>query len=426
MRRERIASSDAIWLQDSPDNPMVINAVLVTDPLGCRTLRAAFRRRVLEGPEAGRFQRLLCRAERRGRHWCWAPDPDFRLDRHIVAAPARGPRGPEAVQAFVAREASRALDPDRPLWLIQVVQGLDPGHTVVLVRIHHSIGDGAALLGLLLALVDEAPVREARSRRPAPARHGLTRLLGTAALPLRIPGILLRRLTWAQDRSILHGPALSGAKRVAWTRPLNLDAVKRAKRRVGATVNDLLMAAVSGALCQYLESRGHPAPSRFLVSMPVSMRPQGHAAGCNNRFAPVPLELPAGPGPQAGRILAVKASLDRLKCSAVPMAIYQLQRALLTCLPERASRFLIDFLANKCTAVVSNVRGPAGNLTLAGQRVRSILFWVPQRARIGVGVSILSFSGQVQVGVIADAALVPDPAALVASFEKQFEALKAL
>lgn len=429
MRREPIPSSDAIWLQDSPANPMVINAVVITDHLDCRTLRTAFRRRILEGPDAGRFQRLLCRPRRRGHRWYWEPDPDFGLDRHIVAARARGRQGPEAIQDFVGREAGKWLDREHPLWAIQVVQGLEKDRTVVLVRIHHSIGDGAALLGLLLALVDEAPVTGGRSRRPAPAPSGgggLGRLLQTATLPLALPGILLRRVTWARDRSAIHGPVLSGAKRVAWTRPLDLAVVKRVKRRVGATVNDLLMASVSGAFCQYLESQGHPVPSRFLVSMPVNMRPPGQAPGCNNRFAPVPLALPAGTGPRARRILDVKASLDRLKCSAVPMVIYQLQRALLTWLPQRASRFLIDFLANKCTAVVTNVRGPSGELTLVGRRVRSIIFWVPQRARIGVGVSILSFAGKVQVGVIADAALVPDPAALAEAFEKEFEALKAL
>jgi len=86
---------------------------------------------------------------------------------------------------------------------------------------------------------------------------------------------------------------------------------------------------------------------------------------------------------------------------------------------------LIDFLANKCTAVVTNITGPAGHLP-GGRRVRSILFWVPQRAKIGVGISILSFAGKVQLGVITDEALVPDPAALIKAFEEQFEALRLL
>ena len=118
--------------------------------------------------------------------------------------------------------------------------------------------------------------------------------------------------------------------------------------------------------------------------------------------------------------------MDRLKCSPVPLVIYHLQRALLALLPNPPSRFIIDFLANKCSAVVTNIKGPARDLTLEGRRVRSIMFWVPQRARIGIGISILSFSGKVQVGVIADEALVPDPAALVQAFEEEFETLEVL
>jgi hypothetical protein len=90
------------------------------------------------------------------------------------------------------------------------------------------------------------------------------------------------------------------------------------------------------------------------------------------------------------------------------------------------SRGLIDFLANKCTAVVTNVPGPQREISLAGRRVRSMMFWVPQRADIGVGISILSFAGKLQVGVVTDAVLVPDPQDLVRVFEEQFEALRRL
>ena len=118
--------------------------------------------------------------------------------------------------------------------------------------------------------------------------------------------------------------------------------------------------------------------------------------------------------------------MDEMKRSSVPVVVYEIQRVLLALLPEVLSRGLIDFLANKCTAVVTNITGPAHDIALAGRRVRSILFWVPQRARIGVGISILSFAGKVQLGVIADEALVPDPASLVQAFEEEFDALRSL
>ena len=426
MMREPIAAADAIWLQDSASNPMVINAVIITDRLDAATLRRAFQRRLFDGPDDGRFDRLRCRIGGSGQHRYWEHDPAFDLERHIVVPRTKRLRGPRAVQAYVGREVSRKLDWDHPLWQVQVIDRAEEDETLLLFRIHHSIGDGYALLGLLASLVDQPPGRKGGPVPPTPCERLLGRMLKAAAVPLRAPGILLRRLTWIPDHSPMHGPALSGTKRVAWTRPLDLKVVKQANRHLGATVNDVLMAAVSGAFSHYLEAQGDGVPSRFLVSMPVNVRDLGKPLGCGNQFAPVPLELPAGPGTRARRILAVKGRLDQLKCSAVPQVIFNLQRALITFLPQNASRSVIDFLANKCTAVVTNIKGPAFELSLEGRRVRSMMFWVPQRARIGIGISILSFSGKVQVGVIADEALVPDPGALVRAFEREFAALKAL
>ena len=425
--REPIAASDAIWLQDSDTNLMVINAILITDRLDPETLRAVFQARIFEGPDPGRFERLRCRITGSSRTRWWERDPDFDLSRHIVEHRGKPLHTLEAVQEFVGREAGQKLDWDHPRWQIQVIEGFEDGATALLVRIHHSIGDGEALVALLFTLVDE---HSSHKRNPVkatpPPSPWLTSLAQAVAIPLSAPGILLRRLTWWPDRSPMHGAALSGRKRVAWTQPLDLEVIKRAKHLIGATVNDVLMASVSGAFSHYLTRMGDRAPDRFLISMPVNVRRPIDPLHCDNHFAPVPLELPAGGSVPRLRILAVKTRMDHLKGSAVPVVIYELQRALLAFLPQAVSRRLIDFLANKCTAVVTNISGPSGELSLAGRRVRSIIFWVPQRARIGIGISILSFSSKVQIGVIADEALLPDPGELVQAFEEEFEALKAL
>ena len=428
--REPLASNDAIWLQDSATNPMIINAVIIMDRIDLQTLKDTFRARIFEGPEGGRFERLQRVITGSGPHLYWEQDPHFDLDRHIFAKRGRPLRSLKALQAFVGREAGKCLDETHPRWQVQVIEDFEADGTALVVRIHHSIGDGVALVSLLLSLVDKAKQTKGRQPRkepaPAPEPALLERLLRTAAMPLSAPGILLRRLTWLPDRSDLHGPVLSGRKRVAWTQPLDLAVIKKAKGLIGATVNDVLMASVSGAFSAYLGHGGDDPPARFLISMPVNVRTPGLPPACDNQFAPVPLELPAGSFDHGARILAVKRKLDELKASVVPQVIYELQRALMTFLPGQVSRGLIDFLANKCTAVVTNVQGPAQELTLEGRRLRSFLFWVPQRARIGLGISILSFSGKVQVGVIADEALLLDPAVLVRAFEAEFEALKAL
>ena len=428
--RERIASHDAIWLQDSTTNLMVINAIIITDRLDLETLRNAFQRRIFEGPDGERFERLRCRITGKGLRSYWDQDPAFDLTRHIRACHGRGLHSLEAIQAHVGHAASRELDWEHPRWEIQLVETFEEESSALLVRIHHSIGDGDALVSLLFTLMDgswdETNGMDRAAGPVSAVAPWLGRFLKAAAIPLKAPGILLRRLTWFPDRSHMHGAALSGHKHVAWTTPLDLEVVKRAKRGVGATVNDVLMASVSGAFSTYLGRHGAVAPTRFLINMPVNVRAQGPAPRCENHFAPVPLAIPAGTCPLSKRILEVKTRMDQMKSSAVPAVIYEIQRALLSLLPGAVSRGLIDFLANKCTAVVTNIAGPCRDITLEGRRVRSILFWVPQRANIGVGISILSFAGQVQLGIIADEALVPNLALLIQAFEKEFEALRSL
>ena len=430
MMRELISSNDAIWLQDSDTNLMVINAVIITDRIDVPTLRKTFQERIFEGPEPARFDRLRCRITEQGPVSYWEVDKDFSLARHIVAARGKNLSSLADVQAYVGRMANQKLKEDRPRWEIKVIEHFENDASALLIRVHHSIGDGMALVSLMFALMDEAWNRtDGLAKGSVPPMAGLStlQLLQRAvAVPLSAPGILLRRLTWFADSSHLHGPELSGVKRVAWTAPLELSVIKKAKDLIGATVNDVLMASVSGAFSTYLARKGAEAPSRFLISMPVNVRHPGSPLLCENKFAAVPLELPAGTPHTSHRILAVKESLDRLKQSTTPLVVYGLQRALLSFLPDIISRNLIDFLANKCTAVVTNVAGPAHDIALAGRKVRSILFWVPQRAQIGIGISILSFAGKVQVGVIADKALMDDPAHLVEAFEEEFEDLKRL
>ncbi|MBI4911877.1 MAG: DUF1298 domain-containing protein [Acidobacteria bacterium] len=425
---ERIASNDVIWLQDSPANLMVINAVVVTEPLGVETLRDAFQRKIFEGEGRERFERLRCRIAPKGGRLFWESDPDFDLSRHIV--PARDPslRTLAEVQAYVGVEASRKLPRGRPRWEIQVIEAFEGGASALLIRIHHSIADGMALVSLMFALMDEDWHRGdgvARGSLPAGPSRG-QRLLRALLIAASAPGVLLRRLFWVPDRQGLHGPSLSGEKRVAWTEPLDLAVIKGAKERTGATVNDVLMASVSGAFSRYLGLRGEKAPPHFRVSMPVNVRPPWDPLVLENRFAAVPLTLPAGGREFPQRILAVKARMDELKRSVAPLVVYVLQRLLVTLLPGKPSCGLIDFLANKCTAVVTNVPGPQREISIGGSRVRSLLFWVPQRARIGVGISILSFAGKVQVGVMTDTAIEADPERLVQCFEEEFQALKTL
>lgn len=426
--RVRVSASDAIWLQETPENLMVINAVLILDRMDLGTFRKTFQERLLDGEPGQRLTRLRSRIVGRGTAAHWEVDPDFHVDRQLFAPEGEEPTTLDALQAFVGQEASRPLPPDRPPWQFQLVEHFEGDASALVVRIHHSVADGMALVSLMFTLMDPlGPDPEGRSLHLRPS-GGSRAGAGLAALRIGLgaPGVLLSRLLWRADRHALHGPKLSGRKQVAWTAPLDLRVVKQAKDRLRATVNDVLMASVSGALTRFLEPTAGPALKDLRVSMPVNVRPLHEPLVLDNRFAAVPLKIPAGLMTLERRIEAVKATMDELKRSAAPVVVFGLQRALLALLPEVASRGLIDFLANKCTAVVTNVPGPQQDISLAGRRVRGMLFWVPQRADIGIGISILSFAGKVQVGVMADASLMEDPHHLVHAFEAEFEALRQL
>ena len=425
--RLRVAGRDAIWLQDNASNLMVINAVFITDRVGVDEVRDAFQRRLLDAGGGRTYARFRQRVVwERGQPW-WEEDPEFALARQIIPAP-EPIHTTEALRQFVAREAARPLPEDRPRWQFLIAPDFEGDGTAIVGRLHHSIGDGVSLVAALFALMEEeipTTTAERRALRPA---GGVPRKSWTTALaiPFAAPGVLIRRLLWPADRHALHGPPLAGEKQVAWTEPMDIDVIKYAKNRLGATVNDVLMACVSGALSRFLQRRGGELVREFHVSMPVNIRPPNAPLELENRFAAVPLQLPAGIAGLAERVSAVKARMDALKRSVEPIVVYGIQGALLQLLPQRMSRGLIDFLANKCTAVVTNVPGPQGIVRLAGSLVRSMVFWVPQRARIGLGISVLSFAGKVQVGIIADRRVVSDVDELVADFEAEFEALRSL
>lgn len=424
--RERVTGNDAIWLQDSPQNLMVINAVLTLDRIGLEPFRALFRTRVLEGDAGRRFARLRRRVTSEYGAPHWEDDPAFDVTRHIVEAPAPLATK-EQLEAYVAATANQPLPGDRPPWQIQHVHQFGADASALIARIHHVVGDGHALVSLLLALMDADAAPDAAAAAP-PARRGDRspgRIRSMVEAPLVGPFLLARRMAERADRSALHGPPLRGAKRVAWSEPIALEDVKVVTRRLGATVNDVLLACVAGGVRRYLAAGSSAAVDAVRVSMPVSVRAPSEPPALNNRFATVLLELPVGMANAVERVRETKRRLDALKRSVEPVVMYGAASVLLRVLPRAMSRGIIDYLANKCTCVVTNVPGPREPLRIAGSTLRTLMFWVPQRARIGLGISILSFSGRVHIGALGDAEVMPDPAQFIRACEAELGELRA-
>jgi len=454
-----LSSADAAWLHmDRPTNLMVINSVeLLHRPLDWERFKQIIQTRLVD--RYPRFRQRVLESHVPLRTPRWEDDPDFALEHHVhhLALPAPGNRA--ALQEFVGDLMSMPLDRSRPLWHTYMVDGFGTGAAVIN-RMHHCIADGIVLARVLLSLTDNAPdagiagpvrVRR-RTRGPLSALGGPTeRVLATAghmgavavrqgagvvASPshaARLAGAVARDgatalrllLTPADAASAIKGdPGVS--RRVAWGEPIRLSRVKHIAHAHGATVNDVLMAALSGALRHYLQEHRSPI-CEIQAMVPFNLRPldQPVSREMGNKFGLVFLPLPVGVSGSYRRLIEVHKRMGEIKSSREGPVSYGLLSAT-GLAPEPVERKIVDVFTGKGTAVVTNVPGPTKTVYLAGVPVHGVLVWAPTSGHIGMSVSVFSYRGEVTVGLMVDAALIPDPAEIVAQLEHELDALERL
>jgi WS/DGAT/MGAT family acyltransferase len=384
----------------------------------------------------------------------WVEDRYFNLKSHLQRVALPDPGGQDELQEMVSTLMSTPLDSTKPLWQFQYIENYRGGSAVV-ARIHHCIADGIALVRVLLGMTDDSPTgspaaRRAR-RRKRPLGGGLwlpevvneafttvrratgrmveetmetvldpARAASIAGEGARAGGVLGRLALMPADPDTIFKGGLGTAKRCAWSKILPLDEVKAYSKSAGGTINDVLLTGVAGALRRYLIGRGEEVPE-FLdlrAIVPVNLRPDDAIEQLGNRFGLVFLALPVGIEDRAERLQALKARMDAIKSSTEAVVTYAVLNALGTASSAVESQ-AVRFFGSKATAVMTNVPGPRQELYLAGKAMRSMMFWVPQAAHLGLGVSVLSYAGQVRIGVVSDVGLIPDPASVVEAFQQE-------
>ena len=466
MARERMSSVDTAWLRmDSPRNLMMIVGVEVFDhPMRPAVLRELLSRRLLK---FARFRQKVV-SDAIG-SW-WVDDPQFDIDHHLRTVKLAAPGDDVRLQALVAEKAAEPLDPARPLWQFHLVQNYR-GTSALIARIHHCIADGIALIGVLMSLTDhddgrpadgggqgsegdggaagEWPDRDAVQSNPW--KPYLTPLTRGAIGAIHVTGTLWEKalgLVAQPERLGVYGQAggrvvkdaLSialmpddtttrlkgvpgGSKAIAWNEPLQLAEVKLVSRALGASINDVLLSCVAGALRRYLLAHGDGVDGCEIRAMvPVNLRSADQTGGLGNRFGLVPLVLPVGVANPVARLIEVRRRMDELKLGYTAVLAFGLL-AVVGNTPRTVQTLVLDMLARKATAVMTNVPGPQQPLYMAGARLSRMMFWVPQSGNVGMGVSILSYDGGVQFGVITDASLCPDPQVIIDGFAVEFERL---
>jgi diacylglycerol O-acyltransferase / wax synthase len=423
MGRQRMGGADAAWLHmDRPENPMVITSLLWTaEPVDWERYTQVIQERLIA--RYPRFsQRVVEPATGVGvPHW--RDDEHFQLDLHLHRVSLPPPAGREGLARLVGDVMSTPLHPGRPLWQAYLVDRYGPGSAVVM-RIHHCIADGIALMRVLLSLADGATdVRD-------PATHGLLSRVRQGVATATSPRAVLRMGKSALGQAVAVGnlvvlPAehidplerpLSGIKQAAWSGPIPLDSVKRVGREAGATVNDVLLSAVGAALQPQVGAGVNdvralvPFNVRGAIDAPVP-------STLGNKFGMVFVDLPVGVSDPEQRLQTVKQRMDALKSSPQGAAAFQVM-GVMGRLPLSAERALVGLFTSKGSLVLTNVPGPSEVVSIAGAPIAGTLAWVPQSGNIGLGVSIVSYQGSVHVGVAADRAVVESPADVIETLEK--------
>jgi diacylglycerol O-acyltransferase / wax synthase len=468
---ERMSRVDTAWLRmDTDANLMMIVGVWLLEPtLKVDEVRERFAQTLLKYP---RFKQRVTE-DAMGANW--VEDDDFDLEHHVVAeslSVREGVTPLESLKARVADLAAEPLTPQRPLWQMHLVEDMGDGRSALISRIHHCIGDGIALISVMLSIADGGKPPPARKRRGAATRaesesegegadedapeseidwladavlkpmtdvtikaiglygsgvakgmemlanpQSLGTTVGAARAGAQMVSDLAAFAMMSDDSpTVLKGKAQPG-KRVAWGEPLPLDAVKLTGKVLGVSINDVLLSCVAGAIGAYLRDRGDdPAGKEIRAMVPVNLRPLDQAHKLGNRFGLVPLVLPIGIEHPVQRVYAVHARMNELKGSYQPLLAFAVL-AVAGLLIKPAQAALLGMFAKKATAVMTNVPGPKEPLRFCGRTVEQVMFWVPQSGDIGMGVSILSYGGGVQFGLITD------PEAIIARFAPEFDKL---
>ena len=364
----------------------------------------------------------------------WVDDPRFDLRYHLRQTALPAPGGDEQLRHLIERVMAQRLDRERPLWESWLVEGLEDGRWAVLTKVHHCMMDGVSGTDLFRLFFDAAPesfagVEDDWEPVPEPSTLRLTAsALGDLAFSpvegvralrgaLRTPSQLARRtIETARGLATLAGAlvptnasSLSGpvgrSRRYRWVH-VPLADVTAVRRQLGGTVNDVVLAAITGAFRGLLLARGEqPGPHVVRTLVPVSVRAPGEQGVMDNRVSLLLADLPVDVADPVERLAAVRARMAALKASKEAQAgeaMTQVARYEPFPLVSLGLRLAFRVPQRNVVTVTTNVPGPPWPIYALGRRVLEILPYVPIATTVRLGVAIFSYCDQVTFGITGD------------------------
>jgi WS/DGAT/MGAT family acyltransferase len=392
----------------------------------------------------------------------WHPEHEIDLDYHVRKLGVPAPGGMRELLDLTAIVAATPFDRTRPLWEFTLVEGLSDGRVALLEKVHHAVTDGVGALKLSLSMVDfePHPARGTGDHSPRPARKQIedpldrTTMIDVVADAL---GFALRRqvglarraiaattdvLIHPQDararaadaaallasvrrqvlvtdsaRSRLFARRSLGRRYETFTVPF--EPAKKAARALGGTLNDLYVTGIAGALGLYHQRLGAPV-DELRMAMPVSVR-DGSPSSPGNAFVPTRVLVPVIPKDPVERFAQVQSRLASLRHEPALGAVGALS-GMVAALPPSVVVALARLQSATVDFATSNLRGSPVDLYTGGARIEANYPMGP-REGVALNVTMLSYCGELQMGLHLDPAAITDPGALLESMHESFDAL---
>ena len=388
----------------------------------------------------------------------WVDDPHLDLGYHVRRTALPAPGGDRQLAELMARVMSQRLDRDHPLWEYWVIEGLAEDRWALISKVHHCMVDGVAGTDLYRVIFDFSPEPapavatgdRAPGAEPSPLELAAEAVLDDAVLPLREtlalgraashPGGAIRQAAdtvrglvkwapaaWPATGSSLTGP-IGRERRFTWVRA-SLDDVKLIKRELGGTVNDVVLAAITGGFRALLLARGEqPGPHMVRSLVPVSVRAPGQENVYGNQVSALLADLPVHIADPVERLVAARAGLRALKESKQAMAgesLVRLGRYSLYSLTSWWTRLAFGLPQREIVTVTTNVPGPQEPLYGMGRRLVEIIPYVPIATTLRTGIAIFTYCGTVTFGITGDFVANPDLDVLARGIESGLSELLA-
>ncbi len=366
----------------------------------------------------------------------WRHYDEFAIEDHIISAPSLLRQDEAALQELISLELSKALPSNRALWRFMLVEEYGLGSAMI-IRVHHSIADGFSLIKVLFDLIDESsesPELSLTFSDPKRSKFFELEIKPSFSLKLAHSFFNLFRVMWQgvssikqlvfsrSDQKSLLTNKIGVIKKVTWTQPMDLDEIKNIAKNAGATVNDIMVTIVSGALHRYMHRRD-ALIKQVRTAIPVNLRKKIKGQTLGNKFGLVFLTLPIGEKSAAQRLEIIRHSMKKLKNSTDALMSKSLL-SLIGYLPVLLEHRLINMFARKVSSIMSNVPGPQHAIFIGGVKVTKFMFWPPKTGDVGLGFSIFSYNKQISIGISADVQIIKDPVELIEDMREEFLALK--